>query len=145
MYQPVWPDKNRQISIKLPKNDFTRKINDFDTFQKLPNNVGDLGKIIVATGLKWLPKVQKSPNLVTLVPARMLSFLKQPFYRKIEYFNRIRTRIITIKAGTVTTWPSPWPMDNKKRSKQPLEVMFLLLCNTCDISSFATQISKQTV
>ena len=27
--------------------------------QKLPNNVGDLGKIIVATGFEWLPKVQK--------------------------------------------------------------------------------------
>ena len=27
--------------------------------QKLPNNVGDLGKIIAATGFEWLPKVQK--------------------------------------------------------------------------------------
>ena len=27
--------------------------------QKLPNNVGDLGKIIVAIGFEWLPKVQK--------------------------------------------------------------------------------------
>ena len=27
--------------------------------QKLPNNVGDLAKIIVATGFEWLPKVQK--------------------------------------------------------------------------------------
>jgi len=27
--------------------------------QKLPNNVGDLCKIIVATGFEWLPKVQK--------------------------------------------------------------------------------------
>ena len=36
--------------------------------QKLPNNVGDLAKIIVATCFEWLPKVQKSPNLVTLVP-----------------------------------------------------------------------------
>ena len=26
--------------------------------QKLPYNVGDLGKIIVATGFEWLPKVQ---------------------------------------------------------------------------------------
>ena len=32
------------------------------TLQKLPNNVG---KIIVAAGFEWLPKVQKSPNLVT--------------------------------------------------------------------------------
>ena len=34
--------------------------------QKLPNNVGNLGKIIVTTGFECLPKVQKSPNLVTL-------------------------------------------------------------------------------
>ena len=27
--------------------------------QKLPSNVGILGKIIVATGFEWLPKVQK--------------------------------------------------------------------------------------
>ena len=27
--------------------------------QKLHNNVGDLGKIFVATGFEWLPKVQK--------------------------------------------------------------------------------------
>ena len=27
--------------------------------QKLPNNVGDLGKIITATGFEWLPKVHK--------------------------------------------------------------------------------------
>ena len=27
--------------------------------QKLPNNVGNLGKIIVATRFEWLPKVQK--------------------------------------------------------------------------------------
>ena len=28
-------------------------------FQKLPNNVCDLDKIIVANGFEWLPKVQK--------------------------------------------------------------------------------------
>ena len=27
--------------------------------QKLPNNVSDLGKIIIATCFEWLPKVQK--------------------------------------------------------------------------------------
>ena len=26
--------------------------------QKLPQNVGDLGKLIVAKGFEWLPKVQ---------------------------------------------------------------------------------------
>ena len=41
--------------FKLPKNDFTRKIKDFDTFTKI---VGDLGKIIVAKGFEKLPKVQ---------------------------------------------------------------------------------------
>ena len=30
------------------------------SLQKLPNNVGNLGKIIVATGFELLPKVQKS-------------------------------------------------------------------------------------
>ena len=41
-------------------------MNDLSPLQKLPNNVGNLGKINVATGFKWLPKVKKSPNLVTL-------------------------------------------------------------------------------
>ena len=31
----------------------------FATLQKLPNTVGNLGKIIVATGFELLPKVQK--------------------------------------------------------------------------------------
>ena len=34
----------------LPKNDFTRKMIDFDTLQKLPKNVGNLGKLIAAKG-----------------------------------------------------------------------------------------------
>ena len=34
--------------------------------QILPKNVEDLGKLIVAEGLKKLLKVKKSPNLVTL-------------------------------------------------------------------------------
>ena len=46
------------MSKKLPKNDFTRKMIDFDTLQKLPKNVEDLGKLIVAKGFKKLPKVQ---------------------------------------------------------------------------------------
>ena len=31
---------------------------DFDTFTKLPKNVGDLGKLIVAKCFKEVPKVQ---------------------------------------------------------------------------------------
>ena len=51
---PVWPVKNRQMSIKVAQNDFsTKKNNDFDT-----NNVEDLCKIIVAKRFEKLPKVQ---------------------------------------------------------------------------------------
>ena len=40
---------------------------DFDTFTKIvKKNAGDLGKLIVAKGLKNCPKSNKSPNLVTL-------------------------------------------------------------------------------
>ena len=41
----------------MPKKDFTRKMKD-QPWQKLPKNVGDLGKIIVATGFEKLSKVQ---------------------------------------------------------------------------------------
>ena len=34
--------------------------------QKLPENVGDLGNLIVAKGFENCPKSNKSPNLVTL-------------------------------------------------------------------------------
>ena len=34
-------------------------MNDFDTLQKMPNNVGELGKIIVDISFVCLPKVQK--------------------------------------------------------------------------------------
>ena len=40
--------------------------------QKLPKNVGDLGKLIVAKGFKKLPKVQKLPTLVTLFDSKLL-------------------------------------------------------------------------
>ena len=30
-----WPEKNRQISIKVAQNDFTRKMIDFDLFTKI--------------------------------------------------------------------------------------------------------------
>ena len=50
--------------MKIGKNDFTRKMKDFDTFSKLPKNVGDLGKFIITK--KSSPKSNKSPNLVTL-------------------------------------------------------------------------------
>ena len=42
----------------LPKNDFTRKMVDFDPLQTLTKNVEDLGKLIVAKCYEKLPKVQ---------------------------------------------------------------------------------------
>ena len=38
------------------------KLRNWTPLQKLPKNVGDLGKLIVAKG----PKANKSPNLLTL-------------------------------------------------------------------------------
>ena len=52
----------------MPKNEFTWKMNDFDTSAKKPNNVGDLGKIIVAISFELLPKVQKIAKSGHTVP-----------------------------------------------------------------------------
>ena len=46
------------MSIKLPKNDFTRTFKILTPLQKLPRNVGDLGKLIAAKAFEKLPKVQ---------------------------------------------------------------------------------------
>jgi len=46
------------MSIKVAQKYFTRKMNDFDTFTKMPKNVGNLGETIDAKGFEWLPKVQ---------------------------------------------------------------------------------------
>ena len=40
--------------------------------QKLPKNVENLGKLIVAKGFKKLPKFNISPNLVTLIECDQL-------------------------------------------------------------------------
>ena len=46
------------------------KLKIFTPLQKLPKNVGDLGKLIAAKGFKKLPKVQQiTPYLVTLSEA----------------------------------------------------------------------------
>ena len=55
--------KNRQMSTKVAQKDFTRKIKDFGTFTKLPKNVGDLGKIIFATGFECMGKRQKNRRI----------------------------------------------------------------------------------
>ena len=59
--------KNCQMSINVAKNDFTRKMIDFDTFTKIVLEWGNLGKLIVSKVFEKMPKSNKSPNLVTLV------------------------------------------------------------------------------
>ena len=44
-------------------------------FQKLPNNVGNLGKIIVAAGFELLPKVQKIAQSGHTADQLVLGFL----------------------------------------------------------------------
>ena len=56
---------------------------DFDTFKKLPKNVGNLGKIIVAKGFKTCLQSKKSPNLVTLASTEILMKLKNDFWMSI--------------------------------------------------------------
>ena len=56
--QAVWPEKIAKCLLKLPKHDFTKKWLILTLLQKLPKNVRDLGKLIVAKGFKKFPKVQ---------------------------------------------------------------------------------------
>ena len=55
----VTSKKSPNVYKKLPKNDFPRKMKVFEAFTKIAKNVGNLGKIIIATGFKKLPKVQE--------------------------------------------------------------------------------------
>ena len=55
----VTSKKSRNVSKSCPKMISLEKSKMLTPFQKLPKNVGDLGKIIVARGFKKLPKVQK--------------------------------------------------------------------------------------
>ena len=59
--QPVWPEKNRQMSIQVTRKWFHKKNNRFWHLgiQKLPKNVGYLGNIIVAKGFQSCLKCKK--------------------------------------------------------------------------------------
>ena len=75
----VWPVKSRQMSIKVAQN-FAQKLNVLTPLRKLPKNMGDLDKLIVAPGFEKLPKVQKiaqsdhSDNDATLRFIHMICF-----------------------------------------------------------------------
>ena len=50
--------KSQNVHKRCPKMSSLEKWMILTPLQKLPKNVGDLGKLIVATGFKKLPKVQ---------------------------------------------------------------------------------------
>ena len=50
--------KSSNVYKSCPKMISLEKMIDFDTFTKLPKNVSNLGKSVVAKGFKKLPKVQ---------------------------------------------------------------------------------------
>ena len=55
--------------------------------QKLPKNERDLGKLIVAKGLKSCPKSNKSPNLVTLETT-------QVYFTYFTYFSNLQINVL---------------------------------------------------
>ena len=66
--------KNCQMSIKVAQKVISlEKLKIYTPLQKLPKNVGDLDKIIVAKGNEKLPKSNKLPNLVTLLQTHFQS------------------------------------------------------------------------
>ena len=65
------------MSIKVAQKTISReKLNILTPLQKLPKNVGNSGNLIVAKDFKKLPKVQKLPNLVTLLTVNLLISLR---------------------------------------------------------------------
>ena len=56
--------KSLNIYKSCPKIITLEKLTILTPLQKLPKNVGDLGKLIVAKALKSCPKCNKSPNMI---------------------------------------------------------------------------------
>ena len=56
--------------------------------------LGDLGKLIVAKGFKTLPKVQKSPDLVTLVVIHKQCFFKKNLLNKQELIPKVAQQLL---------------------------------------------------
>ena len=63
--------KSPNVYESCPKIISLEKLKTLTPLQKLPKNVGNLGKLIVAKGFKSCPKSNKSPNLVTLVAGQL--------------------------------------------------------------------------
>ena len=53
-------------------------------YKKLPKNVGDLGKLIVATGFEKMPKVQKIASVVTLRATYIVTLRAKVSYDEVN-------------------------------------------------------------
>ena len=61
--------------------------------QKLPKNVGHLGKLIVANGFKCYPKCNKLPNMVTLLSfAFFYPSHRQTSVKRLRSFRKCETK-----------------------------------------------------
>ena len=60
------------------------KLNILTPLQEFFKDVGDLGKLIVATGFKSCPKSKKSPNLVTPTMPHLILWLEQGGSTRLE-------------------------------------------------------------
>ena len=107
--------------------------------QKLPKNVGDLGKLIVAQSFKKLPKVQKSPNLVTLTKHQIFTLIFNPeaSYILFSPFQRITIwsvknqvfKLPMIQTANLLMWPTePFYFNNDN--------LFDLLKSSIEINHF---------
>ena len=67
MTSSVTNKKSPNVYKTGPKMNSLEKLKILIPLRKLPMNVGDLGKLIAATGFEKLPKSNKSPNLVILI------------------------------------------------------------------------------
>jgi len=67
MMHSVTRKKSPNVYKSCPKIISLEKCSVLRPLQKLPKNVGDLDNLIVAKDFKNLFKVQKSPNLFTLM------------------------------------------------------------------------------
>ena len=63
----VTSKESPNVCKSCPKMISLEKLKILTPLQKLPKNVGDLGKLLLPKALKRCPKSNKFPNLVTLV------------------------------------------------------------------------------
>ena len=72
--------KSPNVYKSCPKMISLEKLKMLTPLQKLPKNVEDLGKLIVAKALKSCPNSNKSPNLVTLFAVLARGRVRKPVF-----------------------------------------------------------------